>query len=262
MAVAIAHSEAETAAMVRRALQQGRMRLAFQPAVYANYPDIIGFYEGYIRLLNDEGLVIPASDFMAFAELQELGREIDVAALKLGLVALQKNPGIRVAINLSARSLAYKPWLQALRASLRAHPQIGSGLILEINEESIMLMPDVLGPLIEELRDHGIAFTLDDFGAGLSSLQLLSDFQFDIAKIDGKFIRNCHLAGEPQNIVRAAIGIARAFEMFLVAEAVETNEEANWLRDNGVGCLQGYLFGKPEVSPDFSRYHSPRQNHP
>lgn len=258
LAFAMARSEASTLDMVRRALQRGRMRLAYQPAIYASHPDIIGFYEGYIRLLNDEGLVIPASDFMGAAENQELGREIDVAALKLGLLALQKNPGIRVAINLSARSLAYKPWLQMLRSTLRNDPSLGSGLILEINEESIMLMPDVLGPLLDEMREYGIAFTLDDFGAGLSSLQLLNDFQFDIAKIDGKFIRDCHLESENQCIVKAAIGIARAFDMFIVAEAVETIEEANWLRNHGVGCLQGYLFGKPEVAPDFSLYRQPR----
>ena len=251
--------EQDTLSMVRRALDEKRMRLAFQPAVYSADPTIIGFYEGYIRLLNPEGLVIPARDFMGVAETQELGREIDVAALRLGLLALQRNPGIRIAVNMSARSVGYKPWNQMLRAALRQQPTLGPGLILEINEASTMEMPDVLIPFMAEFRAAGIAFTLDDFGAGLTSFTLLNEFGFDIAKIDGKFTRNCHASDRNQPIVQAAIDVAKAFDMFLVAEAVETNDEAVWLRDQGVGCLQGYLFGKPEVTPDFSLFRKARR---
>ena len=247
----ISAADQETLAMVRSALSQRRMRLAFQPAVYAADPSIIGFYEGYIRLLDPQDRVIPARDFMDVAETQELGREIDVAALQLGLATLQKNRGIRVAVNMSARSVGYRKWVQVLRQALKTHPGLGRGLILEISEASAMQMPDVLIPFMKELRAEQIAFTLDDFGAGATSLQLLSEFNFDIAKLDGRFVRNIERDTESQRILRAAIAMAREFGMFLVAEAVETSAEANWLRDQGVGCLQGYLFGAPEVSPDF-----------
>ncbi len=251
LAVAATQAERETLALVRQALDGGRMRLAFQPAVYAADPSIIGFYEGYIRLLDPTGQVIPARNFMAVAETRELGREIDVAALRLGLGCLQRNPGVRIAVNISARSVGYGPWTQLLAETLAAHPGLGRGLILEINEASAMQMPDVLIPFIEEWRAAGLAFTLDDFGAGGTSLTLLRDFGFDIAKIDGRFIRGCARDPEVQPIVRAAIALAGEFGMFLVAEAVETAEEADWLAAQGVGCLQGYLFGKPEVNPDF-----------
>ncbi len=92
LAVAVSSADRETLGMVSAALALRRMRLAFQPAVYAADPAIIGFYEGYIRLLDPQDRVIPASAFMAVAETQELGREIDVAALQLGLLTLQKNP--------------------------------------------------------------------------------------------------------------------------------------------------------------------------
>jgi EAL domain-containing protein (putative c-di-GMP-specific phosphodiesterase class I) len=255
----ISAADQETLTMVRAALSQRRMRLAFQPAVYAADPTIIGFYEGYIRLLDPQDRVIPARDFMDVAETQELGREIDVAALQLGLATLQKNRGIRVSVNMSARSVGYRKWVQVLRQALKTHPGLGRGLILEISEASAMQMPDVLIPFMKELRSEQIAFTLDDFGAGATSLQLLSDFGFDIAKLDGRFIRGIERDAENQRILRAAIAMAREFGMFLVAEAVETSSEANWLRDQGVGCLQGYLFGAPEVSPDFSRFRKGRQ---
>jgi EAL domain-containing protein (putative c-di-GMP-specific phosphodiesterase class I) len=111
---------------------------------------------------------------------------------------------------------------------------------------------------MDEMRETGIVFSLDDFGAGITSLQLLRDFGFEIAKIDGRFIRNIDVSGEAQPLVRSAIAIAREFRMFLVAEAVETEAEANWLREAGVGCLQGYLFAAPTVSPDFAAFRKGR----
>ena len=253
-AIAVSSAEGAVLHMVRDALLNKRMRLAFQPAVYAADPGIIGFYEGYIRLLDDRQLTIPARDFMAIAETRELGREIDVAALRLGLMTLRRNPGIRIAVNMSARSVGYKPWTQLLRRALGDHPDIGRGLILEINEASAMQMPDVLIPFMDELQGFGITFTLDDFGDGFTSLSLLYEFGFDIAKLDGRFIRDCHRNPGNQPIIRSAIAMAQEFGMFLVAEAVETNEEANWLQEQGVGCLQGFLFGKPELAPDFSQF--------
>ncbi|MBJ2150964.1 EAL domain-containing protein [Paracoccus sp. IB05] len=257
--IAVSSAERAVLHMVREALQHKRMRLAFQPAVYAAAPDIIGFYEGYIRLLDEKQLTIPARDFMSVAETRELGREIDVAALRLGLMTLRRNPGVRIAVNMSARSVGYKPWTQLLRRVLGEYPGIGKGLILEINEASAMQMPDVLIPFMDELRGYGITFTLDDFGDSFTSLSLLYEFGFDIAKLDGRFIRDCHRDPENQPIVRAAIAMAQEFGMFLVAEAVESNDEANWLREQGVGCLQGYLFGRPELDPDFSLYLRARQ---
>lgn len=257
--IPLSPDEREMLDLVRSALADRRMRLAFQPAVYAVDPSIIGFYEGYIRLLDLQGRILPARDFMPVVERQELGREIDLAALDLALSALQAHPGIRIAVNMSARSIGYGPWVQKLREGLSDNPALGQSLILEIGEASAMQMPDVLIPFMKDLGREGITFTLDDFGAGDLSLRLLSQFRFDIAKLDGALIRNIDRIPAHQRILRAAIALAEEFGMFLVAEAVETVAEAQWLRDQGVGCLQGYLFGKPEVAPDFSAFRSGRE---
>ncbi len=256
--VAVSVTERETLTMVAEALRLRRMRLAYQPAVYAADPSIIGFYEGFIRLLDKRNHVIPAKDFMGVAERQELGREIDCAALQMGLMTLQRNPGIRVAVNMSARSVGYRPWAAHLRQALRQTPTLARRLVLEINEASAIGVPDVLLPFMEEMRETGLVFSLDDFCAGGTSLSLLSEFRFEIAKIDGRFVSGIDSNPAAQPIVRSAIAIAKELGMFLVAEAVETEAEAQWLRDAGVGCLQGYLFGAPTVTPDFSAFQNGR----
>jgi EAL domain-containing protein (putative c-di-GMP-specific phosphodiesterase class I) len=251
---AISSQERETIGQVAAALKERRMRLAFQPAVYAADPTIIGFFEGFIRLLNRRDMVIPARDFMGAVEQHELGREIDCAALQMGLMALQRNPQIRVSINMSARSVGYRPWSTILRKALRDRPGLGHNLILEINEASAMQVPDVLRPFMDEMRSHGIVFALDDFGSGMMSLRLLRELRFEIAKIDGDLVRNVDTSADAQVLARAAIALAQEMGMYLSAEAVETEGEANWLSAAGVGCLQGHLFGSPTVTPDFRAF--------
>lgn len=257
--VATSQADRQVLDMVADALAAKRMRLAFQPAVYSADPAIPGFYEGFIRILDDVGRVIPARDFMSVSETRELGREIDCAALRMGITALQRNPGIRIAINMSARSIGYRQWTSTLRTALRETPNLGRGLILEISEASAILVPDVVIPFMKEFRQAGVFFCLDDFGDGFTSISLLRDFAFDLAKIDGRFIRGVDSNPTQQTIVRAAIAIAREFNMFPVAESVETNAEATFLREAGVGALQGYLFGAPTVSPDFAAFHAARR---
>lgn len=260
LAAAISVQDRETLAMVASALQDRRMRLAFQPVVYAADPSVIGFFEGFIRLLNLRDQVIPARDFVAAVEERQLGREIDCAALQLGLMAMQRNPQIRVSVNMSARSVGYRPWIDILRRALQDSPKLGANLILEINEASALQVPDVLKPFMADMREHGIVFALDDFGAGMTSLRLLKDLGFEIAKIDGSLVKHVDRQSEAQSVARAAIAMAQELGMYVVAEAVETEGEANWFRDAGAGCLQGYLFGPPTVTPDFRAFRHGRPN--
>ena len=257
---AISAQDRETMAEVAQALKDRRMRLAFQPAVYAADPTIIGYFEGFIRLLNVRGTVIPARDFMGAVEQHELGREIDCAALQMGLMAMQRNPQIRVSINMSARSVGYQRWVAILRKALRAEPRLGQNLILEINEASAMQVPDVLKPFMTDMRKHGIVFALDDFGAGMTSLRLLRELRFEIVKIDGDLVKAVDQSPDGQVVANAAIALAQEMGMYIVAEAVETEGEANWLRAAGVGCMHGYLFGAPTVTPDFRAFRQGRPN--
>lgn len=246
---AISENDRETMAMVTSALDERRVALAYQPVVLGTEPDKVAFYEGLIRIMEPSGRVIPARDFITAVEEQETGRRIDCAALDLGLNALRRNPGLRLAINMSARSIGYAPWMRTLLQGLASDATVGERLILEITESSAMMVPELVTSFMDDLQKYGIAFALDDFGAGFTAFRYFKDFFFDMVKIDGQFIRGIQNDPDNQVLTRALLSIGRHFEMVTVAESVETVEEAEFLRSIGVDCLQGYLFGAPSTKP-------------
>jgi EAL domain-containing protein (putative c-di-GMP-specific phosphodiesterase class I) len=166
---------------------------------------------------------------------------------------LAKHPDLRISINMSARSIGYAKWMRTLKRGLDQNATIGERLILEVTESSAMTVPELVLSFMDQVQRKGISFALDDFGAGYTAIRYFKDFNFDILKIDGQFIRNIHLDPDNQALTRAMLAIGRHFEMFVVAEAVESPAEADCLRGLGVDCQQGYLHGAPTVKPPWSR---------
>lgn len=253
LAVALSAAEAETIAMVADAVRSRRMRLAYQPIVLSRDPRKVAFYEGLIRVMEPNGQIIPAKDFMGAVEGSELGREIDCLALDFGLGTLARHPDLRISINMSARSIGYAKWMWTLKRGLEQNPTIGERLILEVTEASAMMVPELVLSFMDQVQRKGISFALDDFGAGYTMIRYFKDFNFDILKIDGQFIQKIHRDPDNQALTRAMLSIGKHFDMFTVAEMVETPEEAECLRALGVDCQQGYLYGAPTVKPPWSR---------
>lgn len=252
LGVMISEQDKSTMSMVREAIDTRRMRLAFQPVVLAREPDRVAFHEGLIRVMEPNGRIIPAKDFIDAVESTDIGREIDCIALEMGLGVLARHPAVRISINMSARSIGYPRWMRVLKRGLAAGPTVGERLILEITEASAMLVPELVIAFMEELQAEGIAFALDDFGSGYTAIRYFKDFFFDILKIDGQFIRNIHRDPDNAALTSALLSIGKHFHMFTVAEAVERPEEAQFLQNLGVDCLQGYLFGAATLKPDFT----------
>ena len=245
---AVIARDRSTMAMVADALRHRDTMLAFQPIVQSQRPDRVAFYEGLIRVLDDTGRVIPARDFIDAVEATETGRILDCVALETGLRILQKTPQIRLAINMSARSIGFPRWIRSLKQGLMGDPTIGERLILEITEHSAMTVPELAARFMSDLQKRGIAFALDDFGSGYTSLRYLRDFHFDLVKIDGEFVRGVHANADNQVLTRAMVDIARQFDMFTVAESVESLADSRWLTSIGIDCQQGYFFGAPTVN--------------
>lgn len=245
---AVARRDSDVLTMVRTALDQQHAQLAFQPIVLSKDIGGIAFYEGLIRLKDEQGRIIPAHQFMGDIEETALGREIDCASLGLGIAMLQRNPNLRLSINMSARSIADGKWRDVLHRGLRNDPALGARLILEISEDSAMLLHDLMIRFMAEMQPQGVAFALDDFGAGMTSFRHLKDFYFDLVKIDRCFIHDIQRSPDNQVLAEALIMVAQQFEMFTVAEGVESAGEVDLLQSLGVDCLQGYFFGVPKFS--------------
>lgn len=249
LAAATASRNRDTLAMVSRALAHREVALAFQPVMRAKKGGGVAFYEGLIRIFDDTGRVIPARDFIGVAEESDLGRQIDCTALALGLRTLAEQPSLRLSINMSARSIGYPQWQRTLEAGLTAAPRIGERLILEITESSAMLMPELVTTFMAGLQDKGVAFALDDFGAGYTAFRYLKQFYFDILKIDSQFIRNIATDADNQVLARALLSIGEHFDMYTVAEGVESRADAEYLMRLGIDCMQGYFFAAPTIQP-------------
>lgn len=253
LSAALAGRNRGTMDMVEDAVRSKNCMLAYQPVLQSRPPHGVAFYEGLIRVMDATGRVIPAREFMPTVENAELGREIDCVALEMGLRTLSRHPDIRLSLNMSARSIGYRRWMRVLDRFMTKDKSLGARLILEISEQSAMTVPEIVIDFMDRLQDRGISFALDDFGSGSMTFRYFKDFFFDAAKIDGQFVRGVHKNHDQQSLVRALVAIAREFDMFTIAESVESEADAAFLVSEGVDCLQGYLYGAPQVRPPWKQ---------
>ncbi len=255
---AIHRRDQSTLKMVEEAIKHKQTLLAFQPVVLAHDSGRVAFHEGLMRVLDETGRVIPAKDFMPVIEDKELGRQIDVLALRMGLNTLQQNPELRLSINMSARSIGYSAWSQTMRRFLNRDKTLGERLILEITESSAMLVPELVKDFMMNLQDQGVCFAMDDFGAGHTAIRYFKDFYFDVLKIDGQFIKGIAQDPDNQTLTAALISIAGHFDMMTVAESVENADDAALLASMGIDCLQGYYFAAPTTHPSWLQRNAKR----
>ena len=245
---AMASRDADVLSMVRDALAAGRTRMAFQPIVLATDRTTTAFHEGLIRVLDETGRVIPAGHFMPVIAETELGREIDCTTLALAFDLLRQTPALRLSINVSARSLGDGKWRDTLQRGLAADGCLGDRLIFEISESSAMQLHEVVIRFMAEMQPRGVAFALDGFGAGMTAFRLLKDFFFDLVKIDKGFIHDINAKPDNQVLAEALIMVAQQFEMFVVADGIESEADAALITLLGADCLQGFHLGVPRFT--------------
>jgi EAL domain-containing protein (putative c-di-GMP-specific phosphodiesterase class I) len=190
-------------------------------------PENVLFYKGLIRIIDPAGRHIPARDFITQVENKELGRLIECATLQLGSATLAEQPDVRLSVNMSAQSIGYPKWVRTLEEGLQRSPNLATNLILEMTENSVMAAPEVARYFMNDMQKLGLCFALDNFGAGQTSLVQLRDFYFDIIKMDGQLSKDLARSADNQALIQAVIGIAGSFEMFCVAQNIETASDAN-----------------------------------
>ena len=247
--------------MHERALSRLRTRTALQDALdrrefVVHYQPIVGLdgqdvdrFEALVRWEHpDRGLLLPA-EFLPFMcgnnAVVQLGHQvIEQVCAQIAQWRRVHERLVTVSVNLSHREFWAPDLLATVASALERHDLPPSALVLELTETIIMSDPDAARAIMDELHAHGLRLHLDDFGTGHSSLHLLRTFPVDALKIDGSFVRELTVVDSTTALVRTMVAMGAALGVDVVAECVETTEQADELRDMGCGSVQGWLFGQ------------------
>jgi EAL domain-containing protein (putative c-di-GMP-specific phosphodiesterase class I) len=235
------------ARMLISALADKRMCLFRQPIVNAQNASIVR-WECLSRLVHEDGRIAQPYEFIPSAERAGLVSILDLETLELALGALGRESQTKLAVNVSAATIADAASRRAYGERLAASGELAQRLTIEITETIAIQDLDIAARFGYSAKATGARLALDDFGEGHTSFQSLRALPLDEVKIDGLYVENIDTRAESRAFVIAIDRLARDLGMETVAERVETAAEASILRDIGVDGLQGYFYGKPRSS--------------
>jgi PAS domain S-box-containing protein len=233
-------------AALRTAVERQELVVHYQPKVDLEDGSVEGF-EALVRWQRpDFGLVMP-NDFIPLAERSGLIVPIGKFVLERACqdtASLRRLFRARVSVNVSGRQFSEPLLVEHVRQALSAASLEPEALRLEVTETAVMNDPDAALAAMQRLRAMGVGLKLDDFGAGYSSLAYLQRFPFDTLKIDRAFVLRM---GIPEGLamVRTIIGLARSLGLDVVAEGIESQQQADQLHAMGCRYGQGYWFSRP-----------------
>ncbi|WP_051534757.1 putative bifunctional diguanylate cyclase/phosphodiesterase [Deefgea rivuli] len=242
---------------LRRALQEGQFRLVYQPQVALDGAQLMGF-EALIRWRHPERGEIAPNDFIPFAEQTGIICRIGEWALDCAILQIrdwdeQGLALVPVSVNVSALQLAQPLFAKTVIARLDALPaHLRQYIALELTEST--LMHEQALDSVHQLTSAQIPIFMDDFGTGYSNLSTISQLTLSKLKFDRSLIQNVGNDSAHQRVCRALLDLADALELDVIAEGVETAEEAQWLAEQGVLYAQGYWFSRPQESQIATRF--------
>ena len=237
------------AQQIEEALRDNQICFAFQPIVAATSREP-AYFETLVRMRGAGGELVPAATFIPVAERFGLIRDLDRWGLGAALEMLEENPELKLSINLSALTVTDFSWFRALRSHVRGNPELAGRLMVEITETVAMEDLDVTAHFIASVRQLGCKVALDDFGSGHTSFRQLKSLTVDVVKIDGIFIQDMDKVPESASFIRKLVSIAAEIGVETVAEGIENEEIAAMLEHLGVDFLQGWHFGRPQLTLD------------
>ncbi|MBK5219885.1 MAG: EAL domain-containing protein [Thermoleophilia bacterium] len=227
---------------IRAALDEDRLILYSQPMIDIESGEV-SHRELLIRMVGDNGEVIPPSAFLPTAERVGLITEIDRWVTKEGL-RLAKG-GERVSINLAGPSIGDPEVMGMVRAAI-AEGVEPAHLIFEITETAAMTNMEAARDFVGTLNEFGCGVALDDFGTGFGSFTYLKHLPTSYLKIDTEFVRDIIANSTDREVVKSITDVAHSLGKRTVAEGVENKETLEVLRAYGVDCAQGWFVGPPE----------------
>lgn len=235
-------------ASLRSTINGRGISLQFQPIVDSRTA-ALHHYEALARF--PDGAAGPT---IAFAESIGLVQEVDllVAQKAIDLLNTQRgNPSLKLAVNMSAASLESDIFLAAYRKLFTRSPELRTRIFIEVTESHSITDLERATRVLGDLRRSGQPICLDDFGAGAASFPYLQALPLDYVKIDGSYIKRMGKGGRDDALLKGMVALCRDIGVKVIAEMVETAEQAAQVAALGIALTQGYHFGRPSDMPDY-----------
>ena len=231
------------------ALEKGWIKVYYQPVVWTENKKLCGL-EALARWEDPKyGMLSPGVFVPVLEEYRQIHKLdmyiLDCACRDTGEAYQQNLPVIPVSINFSRLDFDVADVVAEVDACVQKHGISKQDIHIEITESALTENDVHLRKAMERFRAEGYSLWLDDFGSGYSGLNVLKEYQFDMMKIDMKFLHNFSENQKTQPILKNVIALAREIGMQTLTEGVETSEASEFLHSIGCDRLQGFLFGKP-----------------
>jgi diguanylate cyclase (GGDEF)-like protein/PAS domain S-box-containing protein len=234
---------------LRKALDRGELEMYYQPQVDAASGRIVGA-EALMRWNHPVRGVVPADEFLPFAE--ENGLMLPISEWMIGALCRDTalwmdaaGGALKLSLNLSPQYLDRGDFFDKMRSALALYGIAPGRIEVEITENICIHNPQHAIEQLHKLGQLGVSVAIDDFGTGYSSLAYLHRFPVNTIKIDQSFVQQIRDEHGHYPVVLAIISISRGLDLNLVAEGVETEVQARYLRANGCPTMQGFLFHRP-----------------
>ena len=249
---------------LRRAVHRGQLLVHYQPLVSLQDGQVTGA-EALLRWNHPQrGIVLP-TEFIPLAEETGLITSLGEWVLKAACMQVkawqgQSLPNLRVAVNLSPRQLEQHKLRELIEQVLRETGLRAESVELEITESTMLEDLELGAKILYELSSMGLRIAIDDFGTRASSLNYLRRLPITALKIDRSFVKDMTVIPRDAEVMKAIIRLAHSLRLRVVAEGVETTEQAELLRAQGCDEMQGFLFSAAVAAADFwklSKWPSP-----
>jgi len=230
---------------LRALIQKGRFDVAYQPIVDARSREVVGV-EALARWPEGSPRKYDPDRFIAVAEEYGLIDQLCLVILKTAFREMRYRPDLRLAVNISPLQLNNPNLITDVKRIAEEQGFPLNRLEMEFTETVLIRNPKRAQAVIQDLRKAGVTVALDDFGMGYASVGYLRDYAFDKIKLDRSLTQGVLTNIEKLQIVQGTILIAKGLSAEIVAEGVETEQEAQLMQISGCHRLQGYLFGRPQ----------------
>ncbi len=239
------------------ALSNGEFKVFYQPKVSISTGDIVGA-EALVRWIRPDGSIISPAMFVPIFEENGFITDMDFAIYRNAVADIKRwlRSGLDVpliSLNVSRHHLKDNDFADKLSSLVDSLNVPHDKIELEITES---LLADNVNKLVEimtQLKSRGFRISVDDFGAGYSSLNLITLLPFDTLKIDGGFFLKNELTDKNKKVISSVVTLAKSLNLETVSEGVETVSQVDFLKGLGCDMIQGYYYYKPMPSPDFEK---------